>query len=167
MKKILFLYSVIFAFTCLAKDLTSIKSIVNLAGSKMIICSKLKCASICPNSTKEFSSSFIIPYISIKRHLKEFVRDIPFVPSNALKLSFHSGAFCIWRNESGVVYAPDPSNPEAVIAWKLKILLDKKNNKNVNLSNLALEIDKNGNLAMKQRLDSSKRTKCVKDLKPS
>jgi len=119
----------------------------------MIISNNLKCASIAPQSIKKFSSSFNIPFVSIKQNLKEFVKDIPFIPVDALKISTQVGVFFIWRNESGVVYAPDPSNPEAVIAWKLKILLDKKNNKNVKLNNLDLKVDKDGNIEMDQRVD--------------
>jgi len=165
-KKILFLYTVIFSFVCFGENLTSIKSIANFAEYKMIICNRLKCASVFPRSTKNLNSSFSIPFVSIKQNLKEFVKDIPFAPKRALKVSTQTGVFFIWRNESGVVCAPDPSNPEAVVAWKLKILLDKKNNKNVNLSNLALKIDKDGNFEMKQQRDLPKgTTTCLKDSK--
>jgi len=166
MKKILLAYLIAFVGVGFASDLISIKSIANLAGYKTIICNRAKCASVSPNSTKQLSSSFAVPFVSIKRNLKEFVKDIPFAPENALKLSTKAGAFCIWKNESGVVCAPDPSNVEIVAAWRLKILLDKKNNKNVNLKDLALEIDQDGNFEMRQQLDLRKgTTPCLKDLK--
>lgn len=148
-KKLSFVFLLIYSYTSFSNDSVSIKSVKNLSNYKMIISSKLKCASIEPHTEKNFSSSFYIPFISIKHNLKEYVKDIPFVPLEALKL----GSFYLWRNESGVVCAPDPSNPEAILAWKLKILLDKKNKKNVKLDNMVLNIDKDGNFEMNQQKD--------------
>lgn len=143
----------------------NIKSIYNFAGYKAIICNRLGCTSISPHSKKMLHSSFGIPFISIKRNLKQFVKDIPFVPSNALKITVQKGVFYIWRNESGVVCAPDPKNPEALAMWKLKILLDKKMSKNTHSSALALEIYNDGNLEVKQHPDLPKgKATCLKDI---
>jgi len=155
LKNLLFLSLLMMSLEISSASISAIRSIVNLANCRTIICNKSKCDSVSPQATKQLGKAFVIPFVSIKKNLKEFVKDIPFAPANALRVSTKTGNFFIWKNESGIVCAPDPKNAEAVMVWKLKILLDSKN---INLSNLALEIDKDGNFEVKQQLNLPKGT---------
>ncbi len=128
-----------------------INAIKNLAAYKILVCNKNKCTEIAAQTSKKLQEAFVVPFYSVKKYLKEFVKDTPFIAPNAIKISTNKGIFYIWRNESGIICAPDPKNPEAVMAWETKTLLAKnKNNQRVDISSLVLQINENGAFDIKQ-----------------
>lgn len=167
-KNSIFLYFVLGTSLSYSFDSINIRTVANLAATKIVsLCdSSKKCASISPESIRRLPVTFSIPFISIKHHLKEFVRDIPFVPTEALKLSIASRSFYIWQNESGIVCAPDPSRPENRAGWKIKILVDGQSSSQVNMAHLMLEIDERGNVEIKQETAEHKGHECASAIKP-
>lgn len=124
----------------------------NLSSSKAIIGNN-KCYERIPvtrsayNLTKELE----IPFISLKYYMKQFVKNIPYVPSNTLKIKTSKGLFHIWSSEPGILCARDPKNL-SMDEWKMQVILKDMTDKKEKLSilKLFLLIDRLGNIKVKE-----------------
>lgn len=71
---------------------------------------------------------FKVPFVSIRGYREQFMRDVPYVPTQAIRVRTHQGLFGIWESEMGVVYAPDPTSFDPVTGeWVVKPLFGMTN----------------------------------------
>lgn len=68
---------------------------------------------------------FNIPFISIKNYIKKFIKDIPYAPSQAIKIQHNGNIFYLWQNELGIIIALDPENIESISNWKSEIVYSR------------------------------------------
>lgn len=86
----------------------------------------------------------IIPFVSIKHYLKQYIKDIPYIPEPAIKIYTPNKQFYMWQNESGVILAPDPKFTSVNADWKAKKIFDPLSSKTLtNILRLKLILDKN------------------------
>ncbi len=70
--------------------------------------------------TLSLKSPLIIPFISLKSYLKEFLAG-PFAPEDSLSLATKYGKFRLWASESGILCARDPKEVE-LDPWEVETL---------------------------------------------
>lgn len=112
-----------------------------------------------PNSQKNYSllEKFKVPFVSIKEHMNEYVKNIPFAPEIALRIETIAGLFRIWESEAGILCAPDPKAFKiSSDDWKTNTLLKINNqgpNGKVSLAalRLLLLINKHGQISLKAK----------------
>lgn len=74
--------------------------------------------------TLSLKSPLMIPFISLKSYLKEFVSRRPFAPEDSLSLATKHGKFRLWASESGILCARDPKEVELELdgPWEVETL---------------------------------------------
>lgn len=93
----------------------------------------------------------VIPFVSIKYYLKQYIKDIPFVPGQAIKILTPKKQFYLWQNESGIICAPDPEIITSNDDWKAKSMFDPLKIKTTsNFFNLELLVDSKNKIKIKQ-----------------
>jgi hypothetical protein len=70
-----------------------------------------------------------IPYISIRKYLREYASRRAYTPEGALKIATSQGLYRLWASESGVMYARDPKELASLDTWKAKTLLENDQQK--------------------------------------
>ncbi len=129
----------------LNKNNLSIEVIKNLSKHEAVIINDNSKILINSNKKKIFLNSIEIPFVSIKSYIKKFIKDIPYVPQESLRIIHKDNLFHIWQNELGVIWALDPNDPEKLSDWKSNIIYSfAKNN-----IKFMLLIGKHGNLCLK------------------
>ncbi len=64
-----------------------------------------------------------IPYVSIRKYLREYALRMVFTPDEALKIMTPQGLYRLWSSESGVMCARDPKDIKVSFdTWKAKTL---------------------------------------------
>lgn len=65
-----------------------------------------------------------IPYISIRKYLREYASKKAYTPEEALKIATPQGLYRLWASESGVMCARDPRENTVSFNWKAKTVLE-------------------------------------------
>lgn len=128
-----------------------IQMIRNLAAYKIFVKDKKtdKKIEVAPKENVELSSGVKIPFISIKEYMKQFVKNTPYVPGNALNIGIpEQGLFFLWECELGIICAPNPKNINSMGEWKTRVLIEPKKSLPLSVLRLLLLIDKKGKICL-------------------
>lgn len=125
-----------------------INNIKNLALYKVILARKEKEDAIQVDSNSSMQVSIKIPFISINKYMREFVKNIPFTPKKAIKLEIKNKSYFIWANESGIICAPDPKDFDNIAQWNTKTLFSVDKEIDINPLRFVMQIDKLGQISM-------------------
>lgn len=122
-----------------------ISHISNAARREAVICVDSSCTNIPTNKTIALQQFVQIPFVSLHKYLKQYIKNMPFVPEQALSIQTQAGHFRLWNSEVGVLCAPDPKSNFSAEEWKMASVF-KSINKSDILLKLRLLIDKQGNI---------------------
>lgn len=83
-----------------------IRIILNDSAHEIELVGKNKKEMVQPG-TAVLKQQFDIPFASIKTYIKHLVDDMPYIPTNALKIKTHAGIFGVWEDERGILYCKE------------------------------------------------------------